>query len=286
MAVAAADGSDNPNPRMGILSGCDSAGLFTRGTWNAQIAGAVKTGLAGVGRFLEEAAESDMGLGMDMGAGGVGGGFGDLEELAMEREEARIAREREEADEQRRAEEEAAAARQAEVDEWRVRAQVARDEVVAEREAFEAAAPDGTGTAESPRGGARKGKAAAAGEAYARLTVAQGVAALRFSLQFSSEMPDAAVVEKALYELGISVPHDASRRAKASVSCAALRIRTGWPPVSKNDEFYIKKRNVVFKTRDFVLKTRDFAGRCRAGAHTGNVLCARWRGEFYRGGFR
>ena len=35
-------------------------------------------------------------------------------------------------------------------------------------------------------------------------------------MQFSSEMPDAAVVEKALYELGISVPQDASRRAKAS----------------------------------------------------------------------
>ena len=38
----AADGSDNPNRRLGILSGCDSAGLFTRGTWNAQICEAMQ----------------------------------------------------------------------------------------------------------------------------------------------------------------------------------------------------------------------------------------------------
>ena len=33
----APDGSDNPNKHLGILAGCESDRLFTRGTWNAQI---------------------------------------------------------------------------------------------------------------------------------------------------------------------------------------------------------------------------------------------------------
>merc|ERR1712070_850285 len=33
----AADGSDNPNKALGILAGCFKDGLFTSGTWNAQI---------------------------------------------------------------------------------------------------------------------------------------------------------------------------------------------------------------------------------------------------------
>ena len=49
----------------------------------------------------------------------------------MTRFDAMRQREREEAEEQRQIEEEAAAKRRAQVEEWRVRAQVARDEVIA-----------------------------------------------------------------------------------------------------------------------------------------------------------
>ena len=36
------DGSDNPNPNLGILAGCDNDKLFTQGTWNAQICDIMK----------------------------------------------------------------------------------------------------------------------------------------------------------------------------------------------------------------------------------------------------
>jgi len=38
----AADGSDNPNKRIGILAGCATDKLFTAGTWNAEICDAMK----------------------------------------------------------------------------------------------------------------------------------------------------------------------------------------------------------------------------------------------------
>ena len=50
-----------------------------------------------------------------------------------------------------------------------------------------------------------------------------------------------AIVEKALYELGITVPEDASRRAKASVCCHALRLRTGWPPAAVAEPSFFKQ---------------------------------------------
>merc|ERR1719221_1237646 len=37
----AADGSDNPNKRIGILAGCATDKLFTAGTWNAEICDAM-----------------------------------------------------------------------------------------------------------------------------------------------------------------------------------------------------------------------------------------------------
>eukprot|EP01043_Picozoa_sp_COSAG02_P019411 COSAG02_NODE_933_length_15812_cov_68.551709_7_plen_501_part_00 len=176
-----------------------------------------------VGEFLEEAAEADMGgLGMDM-TGGVDFA-GDMEEAYQ----ARLEREREERLERDREAEKLAAERRAQLREWRERVQVARDEVIAERSVYnEAPAAD---TVASPGGVERSKRNKAGRDGPARLTVAQGLAALRFALGFAEELPEAAVVEKALYELGISIPHDASRRAKVSVSCAALHIHTGWPP--------------------------------------------------------
>lgn len=38
----AADGSDNPNKGLGILKGCCDGGLFTAGSWNAEICDAMK----------------------------------------------------------------------------------------------------------------------------------------------------------------------------------------------------------------------------------------------------
>merc|ERR1719203_324613 len=38
----AADASDNPNKRIGILAGCANDKLFTAGTWNAEICDAMK----------------------------------------------------------------------------------------------------------------------------------------------------------------------------------------------------------------------------------------------------
>ena len=199
-----------------------------------RILGSVKTPLSSVktamyktgkrvGDFLEEAAEADMGgLGMDM-TGGID--FrGEMEDVYQ----ARVDREREQRLEREREAERRAAERRAQLLEWRVRAQVAREEVIAERGVYTdvpVAAVMG-----SPAGAGRRKRNKGAQDAPVRLTVAQGLAALRFTLGFAEELPEAAVVEKALYELGISTPHDASRRAKISVSCAALHIHTGWGP--------------------------------------------------------
>ncbi|KAJ1459268.1 Isochorismatase-like protein [Pelagophyceae sp. CCMP2097] len=38
----AADGHDNPNPKLGILKGCADGALFVEGTWNAAICDAMK----------------------------------------------------------------------------------------------------------------------------------------------------------------------------------------------------------------------------------------------------
>ena len=214
--------------RLELLGGMDSA-RKGKGAINSSLA-FLKKAAQDVGEFLEEADAG--GMGIDMGTGGMDFG-GDFEEAI----ETRLEREREEREEREREAERLAAERRAQLQEWRVRAQVARDEVIAERQSYAeeaavaaaaaaAAATDSSiGAGRSPRGRRKK-----AGSEAPVLTVSQAVAALRFALGFAEDLNDPAVVEKALHALGLSVPNDASRRAKASVSCAALHIHTGWPP--------------------------------------------------------
>ena len=169
--------------RLELLGGMDRKG---KGAINSSLA-FLKKAAQDVGEFLEEADAG--GMGIDMGTGGMDFG-GDFEEAI----EARLEREREEREERKREAERLAAERRAQLQEWRVRAQVARDEVIAERKSYAeeaavaaaaaaAAATDSSiGAGRSPRGRRKK-----AGSEAPVLTVSQAVAALRFALGFAED---------------------------------------------------------------------------------------------------
>jgi hypothetical protein len=102
--------------RLELLGGMDSAHKG-KGAINSSLA-FLKKAAQDFGEFLEEADAG--GMGIDMGTGGMDFG-GDFEEAI----ETRLEREREEREEREREAERLAAERRAQLQEWRVRAQVA-----------------------------------------------------------------------------------------------------------------------------------------------------------------